>query len=258
MTYLITKRDDGKKFLENKVAIVTGASGNIGLAICRALLENGASVNAFCNKGKDKIERLKKQYKNIECFELDFLSENFEEKIHEAVKRIHDTHKKLDILINVAGIWVVTPFLYEAKQQREKIWRINYEAALAFSKNTVRCMIGKPGIKNIINIVSTAGVKGVAQQISYSSSKAALVNLTEALAEEFANYGINVNAVSPGPVESDAIKQYIPDEKAKRLWAKSIPKYSLCKIEDVVNACLGILMNEYLTGANIVLHGGRI
>jgi len=244
--------------LKDKVSIVTGASGDIGSAICEALLEREAYVNAVYNKNKEPLDNLVNLYsERIKLFQLDFLSDDFEKEIENYVKSVYQKHKKLDILINCAGIWEVTRFVDETPELRKRLMRINFEAPYVFSKSAFRYMLGRPGIKHIINIGSIAGVRGVAQQVSYSASKGALRTLTQAIAEEGANYGINVNCVSPGAVDSKAISKYFPDEKAKKLWAKSIPKYSLCKVEDVVNACLAILMNNYLTGAEIILHGGR-
>lgn len=259
MKYLITNKENKKLFLDGKIVIITGASGDIGIAMCESLLENGASISVVYNKGKERIEELKKKFpkKKIDEYQVDFLSGDWRDRIENIVKQIFRKYGRIDILLNVAGIWHVTPFLYESEEMHEKIMRVNYESARIFSKEVIKNMIGKPGIKHIINIASTAGLRGVAQQVSYSNSKAALISLTQATAEEYANYGINVNAISPGPVDTRAIEQYVPGEKAKKLLAKSIPKYALCKVEDVVNAMLGILMNDYLTGANIILHGGR-
>ena len=248
----------GNLNLKDKVSIVTGASGDIGSAIAEALLERGVFVNALCNKNEEPLNKLAEKYKKIEKFQIDFLQEDYKEKIKNLVEGIHKKHKNLDILLNVAGIWEMNPFLYEDIKDHEKMMRINCEIPYIFSKTVIRYMIGEPERKpNIINITSTAGVRGVAQQVSYSMSKAALRALTQALSEEFTQYGINVNSISPGPVDSKALEKYFPNKKAKKLLSKSIPKYSLCKKEDVVNACLGILMNDYLTGADIILHGGR-
>jgi len=258
MSYKILNSKTEKPFLEDKVSIVTGASGDIGSEICKTLLDHGAYVNAFYNKGKEKIDELAKEYEKVRGFQIDFLSDNCGEKIQQSVREIRRKYKKLDILINVAGIWIHTPFLYETEEQHKKIWKINYEAPYLFSREVIRYMMGPPGTKHIINIASTAGVRGTAQQISYSNSKAALVNLSEALAEEFGGYGINVNSISPGLVKTQAIRPYITDGKVEKLAAKSIVKYALCKTEDVSIETLGILMGNYRNGANVLLHGGRL
>lgn len=244
--------------IEDKVSIVTGASGDIGNAICEALLERGAFVNAVYNKNKNSIDQLAEQYpKKVKGYQLDFLSDDFEKKIKNFVKDVYKQNKRLDILVNAAGVWKMIRFFDETPELRNKLMRINFETPYVFSQNVFKYMMGQPGIKHIMNIGSTAGIRGAGQQASYSTSKGALRTLTQAVAEEGANFGINVNCVSPGAVDSKAISEYFSDERAKKLLAKSIPKYSLCKVEDVVNACLGILMNDYLTGADIILHGGR-
>lgn len=252
-----TKMKYGNLDLKNKVSIVTGASGDIGSAIAEALLERGAFVNALYNKNEKPLDRLVEKYKKIGKFQIDFLQKGYKEKIKNLVEGVYKKHGRLDILLNVVGVWEMTPFLYESIETYNKMVRLNCEIPYIFSKIVIRHMIGKPETKHIINITSTAGVRGIAQQVSYSMSKAALRALTQALSEEFTQYGININSISPGPVDSKALEKYFPDKNAKKLLARSIPKYSLCRIEDVVNACLGILMNDYLTGADIILHGGR-
>lgn len=245
-------------FLKNKVVLVNGLSADIGKVIGEVLLENGAFVCGTYFKNKKSVEELMKKYgrAKVKIFELDLTSNNYEEEIRKIVEQTFKWKKKIDILINVSGIWMVKPFLYETKEDRKRIWRINYESYVVFSQEVIKKMLSTGG-GHIINIASTSGVRGAGQQIAYSASKSALINLTKSLAEEFGPRNIKVNCISPGPVDTKALSMYL-DEVAKELIIKGIPKSRLCYPIDVANVVLGILMNDYLTGANIILHGGKL
>jgi 3-oxoacyl-[acyl-carrier protein] reductase len=243
--------------LLGKNALVTGASGGIGRAITKALLENGVRVSAVYNRNRSPLEKLGHEYGHdrINPIKIDFLCSTFREKIKMAVMRAKEWQGSLDILVNTAGIWTVSPFLYENDAERDAMWRINYEAAYHFCKESIKHMMGKGG--SIINIASTGGGRGSGQQATYCSTKAALINLTQSLAEEFASRRIRVNAISPGATDTRGFRKYFPAKRDIELRTKSIPLGRLCTPEEVAQTCILVLSNDYLTGGNIELHGGR-
>jgi 3-oxoacyl-[acyl-carrier protein] reductase len=244
-------------FLSDKVVVLNGASSEIGVAIARELLENGAVVLGTYNKHKTRVANLVKTYgsKRFICSRVDFLSKEWLSEIGNIISRVKTEFGRIDILINVSGIWLVKPFLYEEREEIEAIWRINYWAPYYFMQKSIPHMMQNGG--HIINIASTSGTKGMGQQVTYAATKAALINLTQSVAEEFAPRAIRVNAISPGPTDTAALSRYF-DESMKKLLIKHIPLNKLCQPSDVANATLGILANEYITGVNIALHGGRL
>jgi len=260
MTYLIFQDKNSEPFLKDRTAIVTGADGSIGSYLCEALLKNGAYVYGFYNKSKENINKLSRNYDKFTGISIDFLSEDYSQKINEIIKKIARERGSLDILIHSAGIFSMKPFLYEILEERKKVWRVNYETAVELSNSFLR--FGKREIdksKHVIFIASLSGVRGTAQQIAYSNSKSALISLAQGLAEEFgSSHDLCANVISPGAIPTKLLREFIPDLKAERLLAKSVPKYRLCSIEDVTNACLGILMNNFYNGENFVLHGGKL
>jgi len=243
--------------IEGRIAIINGASSGIGRVIAESLLENGVCISATYNKNPGIIDQLKEKYgkPKIISFQIDFLSDNYEELIQKIINETKNQWGKIDILINISGIWLVKPFLYETRDEIEQVWRINYWAPYSFIKKTVPHMMEIGG--QIVNIASTAGVKGSGHQVTYCASKAALINLTESLAEEFAARNIRINVISPGPTNTYALNKYL-DETAKTLLVKRTPLNRLCEPLDVANAVLHILTNDYLTGVNVLLHGGRL
>jgi len=255
---IILTNNKGELFFNKKVTIINGISSTIGLSIARTLLENGMYIAGTYNKGKERVNNLIKKYgeQKIVGFQINFLSANYQKMIKYIVEKTKEHYGTINNLINVAGIWLVKPFLYEDKEEIENLWRINYWTPYKFIKTVLPYMINKKGC-SIINIASTAGEKGTGQAASYSASKAALINLTESLAEEFAVHGIRINAISPGYTNTPALDKYF-DNALKELIMKHIPMARLCKPVDVANATLAILMNDYIEGTNIILHGGKL
>lgn len=256
-TYKITK--DGKPFLEGKNVLVNGLSADMGYEIGKALLKNGANVAGTFNENKENIEKLEKEFnsKDFLSFQLDLTSDNSEKEIEKIVAETTEDLGEIDVLLNVSGIWMIKPFLYESEEDREKIWKINYEGVVHFCQKVIRQMLSDDNKGEIINISSTGGNRGAGQQSAYCATKAALTNLTKSLAEEFGPRGIKVNAISPGPSDTKGLENFL-DEVSKELMVKNIPRTRLCYPEDVANAVLSVLMNDYMTGSNIVLHGGKL
>ncbi len=247
----------GQCVLKDRVFLIYGMSSDIGIEISKLLLENGAFISGTYYKGEKPVKSLQDKYgENIILFEYNALSESFEKDAEKIIEGTYKWKNQLDVLINVAGIWMIKPFLYSKNTERKTIWRINYESQFVFCQSAVRKFMAK-GKGEIINIASTSGIRGVGQQTSYAASKAALINFTQSLAEEFGPRGIKANAISPGPVDTKALRKYF-DEVGKQLLIKNIPISRLCKPKDVANGVLGILINDYMTGNNVILHGGKL
>jgi len=243
--------------LNGKVAIINGLSSAIGMVIGETLLDSDIYISGTYHSRKENADALVRKFgiKRIKLFKIDFLEDNYEQRIKEIVVETKKCFGKIDILINVSGVWVVKPFLYEEKKEIEQAWRVNYWATYQFAKEVIPYMMKEGG--SIVNIASTGGIKGAGQQVSYSASKAAIIKLTRSLAEEFAPRHIRVNAISPGYTDTPALDKYL-DDVAKGLLIKHIPIARFCKPADVANTVLYLLQNDYITGVNIPLHGGRL
>ncbi len=247
-----------KLFLQDKVVLINGLSSDIGTAIAEVFLRNGAHIAGTYYKNKDRLDTLLSLYKErIRMFEVNFIDDDYISKIEQVVSQTIKWKEKIDVLVNVSGIWLVKPFLYETEEERKALWRVNYESCLYFCQETIKHFIGAGKGGKIINIASTSGIKGNGQQITYSASKAAVISLTKSLAEEFASRKIQVNSISPGPVDTKALDKYF-DQVGKNLLIKNIPSSRLIHPRDVADMALGIVLNDYLTGENIVISGGRI
>jgi len=247
----------GELVLNNKVALLTGVSSGVGSAIAELLLENGVIITGTYNSRKKQVDAFLDKYGPGRFFGvcLDFVAKDRYKSIKELVSEVLKRCEGLDIVINVTGIWTVKPFLYETTEETDEVWNVNYWGPYEVMKITIPHMLKDGG--DIVNVASTAGVKGVGQAASYSASKAALINLTMSLAEEFAPRGIKVNAISPGYTDTSALDKYF-DGVTRDLLIKNIPLGRLCSPFDIAHAVLGILTNDYFAGANLLMPGGRL
>jgi NAD(P)-dependent dehydrogenase (short-subunit alcohol dehydrogenase family) len=256
--YLRIVTPSNGNFLQDKVALINGLSSDIGASIGEALLVNGAYVAGTYFSNRAPVDALRDRYgaDRIQAFPCNVMDEGYEPAIRQVVDQTYAWKGRLNVLVNALGIIAINPFLYETREQRQRVWRINYEANVVYSQQVVRKMLAQ-GSGDIVNIGSVTGIRGAGHLIAYSTSKSALLVFTYSLAEELGPKNIKVNCISPGVVETKAIDEHY-DAVAKELLIKNIPLSRLCSRVDVSNAVLAILMNGYMTANNIVLHGGKL
>jgi NAD(P)-dependent dehydrogenase (short-subunit alcohol dehydrogenase family) len=183
--------------LAGKVAVVTGASKGIGLAVTRALVEEGTFVVAGARKveGLERLER-------VTPVALDL---SLPEAPAQLVRNAIDKHGRVDVLVNNVGAvrLRLEGFLGTSDEQFEWAMQMNFYTAVRATRAALGPMI-KQGAGAIVNVASVnAFFQPDAGTIDYGAAKAALVNFTKTLSQEFGARGIRVNAVSPGPVSTD-------------------------------------------------------
>jgi NAD(P)-dependent dehydrogenase (short-subunit alcohol dehydrogenase family) len=256
--YLRIVTPSDQAFFQDRVALVNGLSSDIGASIGEALLANGACVAGTYCSNRAPVDALRDRYgpDRVEAFPCNVMDDCYEPAIQQIVEQAYAWKGRIDVLVNALGIIAINPFLYETREQRQRVWRINYEANVVYSQQVVRKMLGQ-GSGDIVNIASVTGLRGAGHLIAYSTSKSALIVFTHSLAEELGPKNIKVNCVSPGVVATKAIDEHY-DTVAKELLIKNIPLSRLCSPVDISNAVLAILMNGYMTANNIVLHGGKL
>ena len=239
--------------LENKVAIITGASRGIGKSIASKLLSYGCKVVLLSRKLED-LEKVKNDFKseNIKCFECDITNINhFEEVVHEVV----NTWGRLDILINNAGITKDKLLLRMNESDWDSVMNINLKGCYNTIKVACNFMIRKKYGK-IINISSVIGQIGNSGQANYAASKSAIEGLTRTLAVEFGSRNINVNCVAPGYIETDMTKNL--DEKIIQEMKKNIPLNKFGSTSDISETVcfLSSDLSSFITGQVINVDGG--
>ncbi|WP_457753776.1 SDR family NAD(P)-dependent oxidoreductase [Thermococcus sp.] len=236
--------------LAGKVALVTGASRGIGRAIAVALAQKGANVviNYVRNEEEAKrTEELCREY-GVETLVVKADVSNKEE-VRKMVERVIKKFGRIDILVNNAGILgnSINP-MEITEEEWDKVISINLKGAFLVIQEVLRYM--KKG--KIVNIASIAGKDGGTVGAHYAASKGGLIALTFNLARHLAP-NILVNAVAPGPVDTELI----PPEIKEKLRKLSLTG-EIAKPEDVAHAVIFLLENDHITGELIDVNGGRL
>lgn len=255
--------------LSGKVVVVTGASKGIGLAVTRALVEEGAHVVA----GARTVEGLR-GIERVTAVALDLAAPDGPAKL---VQRALETHDRVDVLVNNVGAvrMRLQGFLGTSDQEFEWAMQLNFFAAVRATRAVLAPML-KQGAGAIVNVASVnAFFEPDAGVIDYGAAKAALVNFTKSLAQEFGPHGIHVNAVSPGPVSTDlwlgkggvadtvAKTTGVDAETARKNVIASLGGFATGRFTtpEEVATLVVLLASERtsnVTGANYVIDGGLI
>ncbi len=246
------------KILKGKTAVITGCNKGIGKAILVEFAKNGA--NCICC-----IRNISSEFKNF----CDTLSKNNQVKIDivkidlsdnkivsESVKNIFKITKKIDILINNAGILFNSLFFMTSEKQLKDLFQVNFFSHVFLTQLVSREMIkNKKG--NIIFISSTSAEGRDYGRFAYSSSKAAISSVARVLASELGSYGIRVNSINPGLTETDMMRKNTQEKNIKI----ELSKTSLNRVADpseIANLALFLAsdLSSYINGQNLRIDGG--
>jgi acetoacetyl-CoA reductase len=243
--------------MAQRIALVTGAMGGLGTAICQAFAKDGYKVVAayhpqFDNKDEWLKEMAAAGFNDFVCVSGDV------SKLDECQAMVADAEAKagpIDILVNNAGITRDKFFSKMEKDQWEAVISTNLSSLFNMTKQ-VSAKMAERGWGRIINISSVNGVKGQAGQANYSAAKAGVIGFTKALAQELATKGVTVNAVAPGYVATKMVMA-IREDILKGI-VDTIPMKRLCKPEEIGGICsyLASDIAAYMTGATMNINGG--
>ncbi|MEM5879153.1 MAG: SDR family NAD(P)-dependent oxidoreductase [Candidatus Aenigmatarchaeota archaeon] len=241
--------------LEGKVAIVTGAGQGIGREIALAFAKEGAKlvVTDITGKEKEVAKEIESLGGEALALKVDVSSNKDAKKMAQEVLK---KFGRIDILVNNAGIFPFKPFAEMEEKDWDKVLNVNLKGTYNCTKAVVGTMIQQRHGK-IINISSIAGsVVGFQQLVHYSASKAGILGFTRTLALELAPFGINVNAIAPGPIETPGT-QAIGTEMYEQL-KKAIPIGRWGKPIDIANIAVFLASDDssLITGQCIVADGG--
>lgn len=239
-----------------KIILVTGGSRGIGKAICMAFAEKGNAVIVNYSRSKTEAEQTAQEISDMGA---DASTAQADVSDYGSVKVMVDNIVKkfgrIDVLVNNAGL-TRDGFLM---LMSEKDWRdvidINLTGVFNCSKAVTGQMIAQKN-GTIVNVSSLSGITGLAGQTNYAAAKGGVIAFTRALAKELAQFGIRVNAVAPGVIETDLTEGL--NEKAKRRFLENIPLKRFGKPEDVAIAVkfLASVNADYITGEVINITGG--
>jgi len=239
--------------LTGMTALVTGASGGIGSAIARGLASQGAKL-ALSGSNVQKLGAFAKslpgEHVQLPCDLSD--SASVDALVPGAVEALGG---KLDILINNAGVTRDNLLMRMKDEEWEDVIRINLEAAFRLARGAAKPMM-KARFGRIISVTSVVGVTGNPGQSNYAASKAGLIGMSKAMAQELASRSITVNCVAPGFISS-AMTDALTDAQKDAINAK-IPAGKLGEGDDIAAAVVYLASKEagYVTGQTLHVNGG--
>ncbi|MCU0439626.1 MAG: 3-oxoacyl-[acyl-carrier-protein] reductase [Raineya sp.] len=244
------------KLLENKVALITGASKGIGKAIAEKFAEQGAKVAFTYLSSVEKGQALENELKSKGVEAKGYRSDASDYKqAEELVNQVLADFGKIDILVNNAGVTQDGLLMRMTEEQWDKVININLKSVFNLTKAILKPMM-KAKYGSIINITSVVGIRGNAGQANYASSKAGIIGFTKSVALELGSRNIRSNAVAPGFIETD-----MTDELANKAeWLNQIPLKRGGNPQEVADACvfLGSDMSSYITGQVLQVDGGML
>jgi len=247
--------------LQDQVALVTGAAGAIGQAICASLAANGAKV-VYADIDFEGARRLAAAAPGAMPLRMDVTDEK---EVELAMNQIIDAHGRLDILVNNAGINTmahrVTIDSFPAEEW-DRILRVDLTGLFLVSKAASRQMLWRRSGR-IINISSVMGLVPARLQCAYTAAKAGVVNLTRTMAIELGSQGILTNCIAPGSILSEGTKQLFYGENGQfndrvQAMLSHVPLGRPGQPEEIAHAVLFLAAPEssYLNGAIIPVDGG--
>lgn len=243
--------------LQGQVACITGAGRGIGKAIALRFAGEGADVAVVDLNGEwahatgEEIKKLGRRafVKTADVSDYD----QVQDTVREAVAALG----RLDILVNNAGIGKAQPFLQITRENWERHLHVHLFGSFYCAQAAAREM-ARRNYGRIINIASVAGLMGPIDLAPYGAAKAGIIGLTRAAALDLADYGITVNAIAPGPIDTELLRTW-PAE-ALRERAQHLPIARLGKVEEIAHAALFLASPEsgFISGTVLVVDGGSV
>jgi len=245
--------------LENKVSIVTGGGQGIGKAVSLALAREGSDVlvaDLVVETANEVSEEIRMRGRRSLSLKMDVSNGN---QVKEMVKTALATFGRIDVLVNVAGIFIKSPIEEVSEQDWDRVIAVNLKGTFLCSQAVGKEMI-KQGGGSIVNLASVAAHTPQIYSGAYSPSKAGVLLLTKIMAVEWAKHNIRVNAVSPGPIRTPMTDSIYNTEKLRKGRARSIPLNRFGDPEEVAKAIVFLASDEasYITGHALAIDGGSL
>ena len=244
------------KLLENKTAIITGATRGIGRGIAVMFAQQGANIAFTYSSSVDAAIELEKELKalgvNAKGYQSNAAIFDAAQDLAAAVLKEFGA---IDILVNNAGITKDNLLMRISEDDFDKVIEVNLKSVFNLTKAVIRPMM-KQRSGSIINMSSVVGIKGNAGQTNYAASKAGIVGFSKSVALELGSRNIRSNVIAPGFIETEMTGKL--DEATVQGWRDAIPLKRGGSPEDIANACVFLAsdMSAYITGQTLSVDGG--
>ena|SRR3989338_4879888 len=243
--------------LEGKVALITGGARGIGKELALRFAKEGSDI-AICDVNMELLEQTAEEIrgmdKDVLVFKADVTSST---EVQNMLDKILDKFKKLDILINNAGITRDGLILRMSEEDWDKVIAVNLKGSFVCTKAAAKVML-KQRFGKIVNLASIIGIMGNIGQANYAASKAGIIGLTKSVAKELAPRGICVNAIAPGFIKTEMTAK-LPEDIQKKMLSV-IPLGRFGEPKDVADLALFLSSesSSYITGQVIQIDGGML
>ena len=246
--------------LENKTVLVTGGSRGIGAGIVRLAMQEGAQVAFIFQRSSDLAQELaqamERLYPGRRCsaFQCDVADTA---AMRETIKAITQAFGRIDALVNNAGITRDAALARMRREQWDEVIETNLGSMFNATQPLVLQFV-KQRSGSIINVTSFAGIQGASAQTNYAAAKAGIIGFTKALSKEVASFGVRVNAVAPGFIDTEMLSML--DEERLKYLKGQIPTGRLGTCEDVAHVVCFLASDRagYITGQVIQVDGGLV
>ena len=246
------------KLLENKTAIITGATRGIGRGIAVEFAKQGANVAFTYSSSVDAANALETELNALGIKAKGYQSNAAEfDTAQELAKEILKEFGSIDVLVNNAGITKDNLLMRISEDDFDKVIQVNLKSVFNMTKAVIRPMM-KQRAGSIINMSSVVGLKGNAGQSNYAASKAGILGFSKSVALELGSRNIRSNVIAPGFIETEMTGKL--DEATVQSWRDAIPLKRGGSPEDIANACVFLAsdMSSYITRQTLSVDGGML
>ncbi len=246
------------KLLENKTALITGATRGIGKGIAVTFAKQGANVAFTYSSSVEAAQELEKELKSYGITAKSYQSNaaNFD-AAQDLAAEVLKEFGSIDILINNAGITKDNLLMRISEEDFDKVIEVNLKSVFNLTKAVIRPMMRQRS-GSIINMSSVVGLKGNAGQTNYAASKAGIIGFSKSVALELGSRNIRCNTIAPGFIETEMTEKL--NEDVVQGWRNAIPLKRGGTPEDIANACVFLAsdMSSYITGQTLSVDGGML
>ena len=246
------------KLLENKTAIITGATRGIGRGIAQTFARNGCNVAFTFSSSVEAAQSLQKELSDLGVKAKSYQSNaaDFEEA-QALVDKVLEEFGSVDVLINNAGITKDNLLMRISEEDFDQVIEVNLKSVFNMTKAIQRTFL-KQRSGSLIHMSSVVGIKGNAGQSNYAASKAGIIGFSKAIALELGSRNIRSNVIAPGFIETEMTDKL--SEEIVQQWRDGIPLKRGGTPEDVANACVFLAsdLSNYITGQVLQVDGGML